>query len=69
MLTEGEPIDRRLYHLYGWLPSQAGPGEILISTPAHAAAHLNLGDLEHRQMDPKGKSVPIDVRVLRVAPS
>jgi adenylate cyclase len=51
------------------LASEAGPGEILISNAAYSAAHLNLGDMERRQMELKGKSEPIDVHVLRVAPN
>lgn len=48
------------------LASEAGPGEILISEASYAAANLNREDLEHRQMELKGKSEPIIVRVLRV---
>ena len=48
------------------LASVAGPGEILISEPAYEAAGLDLGVLEHRQMDLKGKSEPIAVCVFRV---
>ena len=48
------------------LASEAGPGEILISEASYAAANLNREDLEHRQMELKGKSEPIGVRVLRV---
>ena len=49
------------------LASEAGPGEILISEASYAAANLNSEDLERRQMELKGKSKPIGVRVLRVA--
>jgi len=49
------------------LASEAGPGEILISEASYAAASLNREDLERRQMELKGKSKPIGVRVLRVA--
>ena len=49
------------------LASQAGTGEILISKAAYSASNLNLGNLEHRQMELKGKSEPIDVRVLHIA--
>jgi adenylate cyclase len=49
------------------LASEAGPGEILISEAAYSAAKLNLGDLERRQMELKGKSERIDVHILRVA--
>jgi adenylate cyclase len=49
------------------LASEAGRGEILISDAAYSAANLNLRDLEHRQMELKGKSESISVYVLRVA--
>ncbi|HUE98976.1 MAG TPA: adenylate/guanylate cyclase domain-containing protein [Anaerolineales bacterium] len=49
------------------LASEAGPGEILISDATYSAARLNLGDLERRQMELKGKSEPIGVHVVRVA--
>ena len=49
------------------LASEAGPGEILISDAAYSAANLNLGQLEHRQLDLKGKSEPIGVHVWQVA--
>jgi len=49
------------------LASEAGTGEILISDASYAAANLNLGDLEHQQLELKGKSEPIGVRVLRIA--
>jgi adenylate cyclase len=50
------------------LASEAGPGEVLISNAAYSAAHLQLGNLERRQMELKGKSEPIEVHVLRVVP-
>ena len=49
------------------LASQAGPGEILISDAAYAAAGLELGELEHRQLALKGKRAPTEVHVLRIA--
>ena len=49
------------------LASKAAPGEALISDAAYIAAGLDLGDLEHRQLELKGKSEPIGVRVLRVS--
>jgi adenylate cyclase len=49
------------------LASQAGPGEILISDSAHAAAGIDLGELEHQQLELKGKSEPIGVRLLRLS--
>lgn len=47
------------------LASEAGTGEILISDPSYAAAHLSHQDLEHRRLDLKGKSEPIGVYVLQ----
>lgn len=47
------------------LASEAGAGEILISEAAYAAAGLQ-GELEARQMELKGRSEPIGVRVLHV---
>ena len=48
------------------LASAAGPGEAMISDAAYAAAKLDLGQLERRQLDLKGKSEPVGVRVLRL---
>ena len=48
------------------LASKAGPGEALISDVTYAAAGLNL-DLEHRQLELKGKSELVGVRVFRLA--
>lgn len=48
------------------LASEAGAGEILVSDASCSAANLNVEDLEHRQMELKGRSEPIGVRVLRV---
>ncbi len=48
------------------LASQAGAGEALISDAAYAAAGLNLGTLEQRQLELKGKSESVSIRVLRV---
>ena len=49
------------------IASKAGPGEALISDVAYTAAGLDLGDLEQRQLELKGKSEPISVRVLRAS--
>jgi adenylate cyclase len=49
------------------IASKAGPGEALISNDAYVAAGLDLGQLEHRQLDLKGKSEPVGVRVVRAA--
>lgn len=48
------------------LASKAGAGEALISEVAYAAAGLNLGNLEQRQLELKGKSKPVSVRVFKV---
>ena len=50
------------------LASQAGPGEALISDEAYLAAGLDLGRVEKRQLELKGKSEPVSVRVVRIAP-
>ena len=49
------------------LASNARQGEILVTDAAYRAAGLNLEDLEQRQLTLKGKSEPIDVRVLKAA--
>jgi adenylate cyclase len=48
------------------LASQAGLGEILISEAAYAASGKEFGEPEHQQLALKGKSEPVDIRVLRV---
>jgi adenylate cyclase len=48
------------------LASKAGAGEVLISQAAYTASELDLGELEQRQLELKGKSEPTGVRVLRV---
>jgi class 3 adenylate cyclase len=45
------------------LASEARPGEILISEVIYSAANLDPGELPRRQMELKGKSEPIGVRV------
>jgi adenylate cyclase len=49
------------------LASLAAPGEALISEIAYAACGADLGDLEPRQLDLKGRSEPVPARVLRVS--
>ena len=49
------------------LASQAGAGEILISDAAYTASGLELENLEHRQLELKGKNEPVGVHVLRVS--
>jgi adenylate cyclase len=46
------------------LASAAAAGEILVSQEAAEAAGLELGALEHRSLELKGKSAPTDVVVL-----
>ena len=49
------------------LASEAGPGEILISEAAFLAAHLQIENLERRQLELKGKSEPIGVYISNVS--
>ena len=49
------------------LASEARAGEILISDAAYSASNIDIENLEHRQLELKGKSEPVDVNVLRVA--
>jgi adenylate cyclase len=49
------------------LASAAGTGEILISDAAYTAAGIDLGELEHRQLELKGKSALTGARVLRIS--
>lgn len=47
------------------LASHAKTGEILISDAAYAASGQDLGNLEHKLLEIKGKNEPIGVQVLR----
>lgn len=47
------------------IASKAGSGEALISEAAYTSAGVNLGNLEQRRLEVKGKSEPLDVRVLQ----
>ncbi len=47
------------------LASQAAEGEALVSEAAYAAAGLNFANVEQRQLELKGKSEPVRVKVLR----
>jgi adenylate cyclase len=49
------------------LASHANPGEILISDAAYTASGLDLGVLENRELQLKGKGSTTRVRVLRVS--
>jgi adenylate cyclase len=51
------------------LASQAKAGEILVSDSTYHAAGLTSADLEQRNLYLKGRSEPVDVRVLKVAPA
>ena len=48
------------------LASVAATGEVLISESSYPAARDELGELEVRQLDVKGRDAPVDVRVLQV---
>ena len=50
------------------LSGLAAVGEVLLSEDSYAASGLDLGDLEQRRLELKGRSAPIDVRVLRIEP-
>ena len=49
------------------LASQAEAGEILISDATYSAASLEMDNLEHRELELKGKSEPTGVHVLHVS--
>jgi len=49
------------------LASVAAPGEALISEAAYTAGDVNLGELEQRQLELRGRTEPISARVLRVS--
>jgi adenylate cyclase len=51
------------------LASVAAAGELLISEDAYRHAGLEPGATESRRLELKGKTEPIDVRVVRVAPA
>jgi adenylate cyclase len=50
------------------LAGLAGVGEALVTSEAYAASGLDLGDLEERRLELRGRSTPIVVRVLRIEP-
>jgi adenylate cyclase len=51
------------------LASVAAAGELLVSEEAYRQAGLDLGETETRRLELKGKTEPIDVRVVRVLPA
>jgi adenylate cyclase len=48
------------------LASMAAPGEALISEAAYTTGGAPFGGLEPRELDVRGRSEPVSVRVLRV---
>jgi adenylate cyclase len=50
------------------LASVAGAGEILLTMPSVEGADLDASGLEHRTLDLKGKSLQVEVAVVRGAP-
>lgn len=48
------------------LASLARAGEIFVSESAYSSSGLNLGDLERRSLDIRGRVAPLDTRVLTV---
>ncbi len=48
------------------LSAVAAAGEILISEDAYTRSGLKLGELEKRNLELRGRSMPLAVRVLRV---
>lgn len=48
------------------LASSAGPGEALISEASHVAGGVELEHLEQRRLELRGRSEPVEARVLRV---
>jgi len=70
--TDGSPTDFTALgdnvNIAARLASKAGPGEILISEAAYAAAGLDLEGAERQYIELKGKSEPTGVCILRVSP-
>lgn len=50
------------------LASLAGPGEVFISEQACVAAGLDTGEMEERQLPLKGRSQPVNIRVMAITP-
>lgn len=51
------------------LGSDAGPGEVLLSSASAAAAHVDTSGLERRTIDIRGRTDPIEVVAERVSPA
>jgi adenylate cyclase len=50
------------------LASLAGPGEVFISDQACIAAGLDPGEMEERHLPLKGRSQPVNIRVMAIIP-
>jgi adenylate cyclase len=48
------------------LSAAAASGEVLISDEAYAASGVDLGELERRRLELRGRTLPVGVRVFRV---
>jgi adenylate cyclase len=68
--SEGSPWDFTALgdnvNITARLASHAGTGEILISDSTYKAADLDLGELEHRQIEVKGKTEPVGVWIMQM---
>lgn len=68
--SEGQPTDFTALgdnvNITARLASQARTGEILISDEAYTSAGLELGDVEHKQLEVKGKNESIGVWALHI---
>jgi len=51
------------------LAANAGKGEIIVSEEAYSKAGIEFGELEKRELNLKGRSEPVNVRIIRVVPS
>jgi adenylate cyclase len=51
------------------LASQAAPGEVIISEETCRAAKLDTSKMEARSLQLKGRSEPVSVRIIRMAPT
>lgn len=68
--SDGRPTDFTALgdnvNITAHLASLAGAGEILISDAAYAASGLEMGDLQHQQLEIKGKNEPVGVWALHI---
>jgi adenylate cyclase len=63
MTALGDPVNTAAR-----IAAQAGTGELLVSEEAISIGELDASGMEERQLELKGKSEPIGVRLLRVGP-